>query len=226
MVYFNLIVIHSVPSGPPQNFTISFKSRNITLSWSPPLLSQWNGEIISYSLTCNISGTTSSVRRNITSIEIPVEPFTGYSCAVSAATVVGDGPATAVVSGITDEDSECPVHVHSSSLSIVGPGSPTRKLSAVSNSCSSLSLSWKVPLKSNGMITKYKLKCSGGGQVFNWSVIGSQTTTRLSGLQPYTKYSCSITAHTSVGGGPAATTSVTTEEGSKCTLSNFYTRLC
>ena len=95
-----------VPSGPPQNFTILVTSRNITLFWSPPLLSQRNGDIISYNLSCNISGATSSVRRNITSIEIPVEPFTSYSCAVSAATVVGDGPATAVISGVTDEESE------------------------------------------------------------------------------------------------------------------------
>ena len=65
----------------------------------------------------------------------------------------------------------------------------------------------------NGVITEYQLQCSGGGKVFNSTVM--ETTTTLSGLLPYTNYSCSITAHTSVGGGPAATTSVTTEEDGK-----------
>ena len=104
---FFLLYIFSVPSGPPQNFTILVTSQNITLFWSPPLHSQRNGVIISYNLSCNISGTF-NVRRNIhvTSIEIPVEPSTNYSCAVSAATVIGDGPATPVISGVTDEESE------------------------------------------------------------------------------------------------------------------------
>ena len=71
---------------------------------------------------------------------------------------------------------------------------------------------WGQPEQADGVINEYQLQCSGGGQVFSPVVPGSQTTTTLSGLLPYTNYSCSITAHTSVGGGPAATTSVTTEE--------------
>ena len=67
-------------------------------------------------------------------------------------------------------------------------------------------------MEPNGVITGYKLQCSGGREVFNRTVMGSQTTTTLSGLLPYTNYSCSITAHTSVGGGPAAVTNVTTEQ--------------
>ena len=71
---------------------------------------------------------------------------------------------------------------------------------------------WKVPEKPNGIITSYHLKCADGLSVFNQTINGSQTTTTLSGLLPYTNYSCNITAHTSVGGGPAATISVTTEQ--------------
>ena len=67
-------------------------------------------------------------------------------------------------------------------------------------------------MRSNGIITHYQLQCSGGGQEHRWTVMGSQTTTILSGLLPYTNYSCSITAHTSVGGGPAATIIVTTRQ--------------
>ena len=71
---------------------------------------------------------------------------------------------------------------------------------------------WKLPTEPNGVITKYQIYCSGRGHVFNHTVMGSQTTTTLSGLLPYTNYSCSITAHTSAGEGPAATTSLTTQQ--------------
>ena len=50
---------------------------------------------------------THNIRWDDTSFDVPLDPFTNYSCTVSAATVVGDGPATAVISGVTDEDSEC-----------------------------------------------------------------------------------------------------------------------
>ena len=71
---------------------------------------------------------------------------------------------------------------------------------------------WKAPKEPNGIITSYHLECADGVSVFNQTANGSQTTTTLSGLHPHTNYSCNITAHTSVGGGPAATTSVTTEQ--------------
>ena len=92
------------------------------------------------------------------------------------------------------------------------PGTPPRNLNGLSDDPRSLSVTWEIPTEPNGVITEYQLQCSGGGQVFSHTVMGSQTTTTLSGLLPYTSYSCSITAHTSVGGGPAATTSVTTEQ--------------
>ena len=71
---------------------------------------------------------------------------------------------------------------------------------------------WEVPKEPNGIITFYHLECGDGVKVFNQNTTGSQTTTTLNGLHPHTNYSCNITAHTSVGGGPAATISVTTEQ--------------
>ena len=71
---------------------------------------------------------------------------------------------------------------------------------------------WNTPLQPNGVVTQYQLRCSGSGQVVTRSVLGSQTTTTLSGLLPYTTYSCSNTAHTSAGGGPAATVTATTAQ--------------
>ena len=58
----------------------------------------------------------------------------------------------------------------------------------------------------------YKLQCFGGGKERQFNTTGSQTTITLSGLHPYTNYFCNITAHTKVGGGPAANISVTTKQ--------------
>ena len=71
---------------------------------------------------------------------------------------------------------------------------------------------WKLPTEPNGVITKYQIYCSDEGHVFSHTVMGSKTTTTLSRLLPYTNYSCNITAHTSIGEGPAATTSLTTRQ--------------
>ena len=93
------------------------------------------------------------------------------------------------------------------------PESPPNNFSGVSKNSTSIFLNWNIPEKPNGVITHYELFSFGGGQVFNRTVM--ETTTTLSGLLPYTNYSCSITAHTSAGGGPAATTSVTTLQDSE-----------
>ena len=84
----------------------------------------------------------------------------------------------------------------------------------VSNISKSITFTWKPPLNTSGMIiaTNYSFQCSipGSGVTHNLTLDSSQTTITLSGLMPYTNYSCRITAHTSGGEGLAATTSVTT----------------
>ena len=79
-------------------------------------------------------------------------------------------------------------------------------------------LNWLLPVKPNGIITEYHLQCSGGGRMFSPVLNGLRNAITLSGLLPYTNYSCSITAYTSVGGGPAATATVLTKQDSECTM--------
>ena len=95
-----------VPNGPPHDFTIAVTSTIITLSWSPPLPAQRNGIITSYLINCTIGGIERIIRQNKTIHTFFTKPVTSYSCTVSAATHIGDGPATAVISGVTDEDSK------------------------------------------------------------------------------------------------------------------------
>ena len=76
--------------------------------------------------------------------------------------------------------------------------------------------SWSQPDKPNGVITEYQLHCSATGRgVVSHTMTGLQTTATVAGFQPFSTYTCNITAHTSAGGGPAATISVTTAEDSK-----------
>ena len=101
------------------------------------------------------------------------------------------------------------------------PAGPPRQFSIVAKSSQSINVTWSAPTTPNGVVTEYQLQCSGDKTIFTWAVMGSQTITTLSGLLPYTNYSCSITAHTIAGGGPAATTSVTTlQDGESTSIDN------
>ena len=109
-VHKNISFLCAVPRGPPQDFVVSVTSCTLTLSWSPPLLSQRrNGVIISYLVSCTVGGNSKNMRVTTTSKIISIKPFTSYTCSVSAATIVGDGP-PATVSGTSDEDGEYIIH--------------------------------------------------------------------------------------------------------------------
>ena len=101
-----------VPSGVPQNFTISVSSRTFTLSWSPPLPSQRNGVITSYLINCSSGDSIiNTTKTSSTSLTITgLEPFTNYTCSVSAATNLGDGPAAENTTS-TNEDSKFTLHL-------------------------------------------------------------------------------------------------------------------
>ena len=121
---------HAAPSGPPENFIASATSRILTLSWSPPLPSQRNGVTTSYFITCTIGGVTTSNRISGTSQVINIEPFTNYTCTVSAATIVGDGP-PATVNGTSDEDGEFNIHYNYCDITHDVLSSPCRTTSSV-----------------------------------------------------------------------------------------------
>ena len=103
----------------------------------------------------------------------------------------------------------------------IGPDTAPQNLNVSLKGSIFVQFVWSYPVKPNGIIIEYQLQCSGGKQVSRLNVTGSLTTTTLSGLQPYTNYFCSITAHTSVGGGPAANISVTTEQYGKAVHLNL-----
>ena len=70
---------------------------------------------------------------------IPIDPFTNYTCSVSAATMVGDGPA-ATVSGTSDEDGEYIIHYSYCDITHDVLYSPCRTTSSGLYSCRKLDI--------------------------------------------------------------------------------------
>ena len=99
------------------------------------------------------------------------------------------------------------------------PSSPQNfSLSPVAGSPSQLSASWSVPIPKNGIITGYSVYCNtSANQSYPEQVIGSNVPTiisvvngttlavTLTELNPYTQYSCYVTANTSMGEGSPST---------------------
>ena len=90
------------------------------------------------------------------------------------------------------------------------PSGPPQEF-AISVTSHSITLSWSPPLPSqqNGVITSYVLNCSSGGNNVNRTRTSSTSLT-ITGLKPITNYTCSVSASTIVGDGPAAVRSVAT----------------
>ena len=110
------------------------------------------------------------------------------------------------------------------------PSSPLNfKLLPIIGSPTALSANWSVPIPKNGIITGYTLYCNtSASQAYPEQVIGSNIPTIRSvvnattlavkfttGLNPYTQYSCYVTANTSAGEGTPSVivTTRTVEDG-------------
>ena len=93
----------SVPTGPPENFTVQvLSSRAVLVSWRPPTVGKQNGIIITYTIILVelLTNTTLTYEQGGNISELTVDelhPYYEYKCSIVAATQVGNGPFTGSV---------------------------------------------------------------------------------------------------------------------------------
>ena len=84
----------AAPSGAPEMFVAEVGQRQVNFSWSPPHVTQHNGLITSYTLSCSPSP-SSLPQSPFQSGPLTVagfSPDTSYSCSVVANNGLGSGP--------------------------------------------------------------------------------------------------------------------------------------
>lgn len=112
-------------------------------------------------------------------------------------------------------------------LLFTGPSAPGGfSLVQVSGSPNTLLASWTEPVPANGVILGYTISCNVIGDmgpveaVAPFSFSGTLQEGMLTGLLPFTQYTCVISANTSAGEGAASgpLTATTDEAGKECSV--------
>ncbi|NXM71778.1 PTPRD phosphatase, partial [Serilophus lunatus] len=205
--------MQSKPSAPPQDISCtSPSSTSILVSWKPPPVEKQNGIITEYSIKYigvdaedvkphEILGISSDSTQYLLE---QLEKWTEYRISVTAHTDVGPGPESLAVLIRTDEDV---------------PSGPPRKVEVEAVNSTAVKASWRspVPNKQHGQIRGYQVhyvRMENGepkGQPMLKDIMLADAqweyddTTEhemiISGLQPETTYSFTVTAYTTKGDG-------------------------
>ncbi|XP_010281062.1 PREDICTED: receptor-type tyrosine-protein phosphatase delta, partial [Phaethon lepturus] len=205
--------MQSKPSAPPQDISCtSPSSTSILVSWKPPPVEKQNGIITEYSIKYigidgedvkphEILGISSDSTQYLLE---QLEKWTEYRISVTAHTDVGPGPESLAVLIRTDEDV---------------PSGPPRKVEVDAVNSTAVKVSWRspVPSKQHGQIRGYQVhyvRMENGepkGQPMLKDIMLADAqweyddTTEhemiISGLQPETTYSFTVTAYTTKGDG-------------------------
>ena len=96
--------MYTVSAAAPEMFEAEVGQREVVFSWSPPPVTQRNGVITSYNLSCSLS--PSFLPQQTPSGPLTVAGFTldtAYSCSVVATNSQGSGP-PATTSFTTQQD--------------------------------------------------------------------------------------------------------------------------
>ncbi|GAB6030896.1 Down syndrome cell adhesion molecule-like protein 1 [Chamberlinius hualienensis] len=187
------------PSESATNVTCSALSpTSVLLLWQPAPLEKLNGilkeyKVLIYKGSGILDGNNSDVR-NTTGQEIIIDNldiFSDYSFRITGVTVAGDGTPTDPIVCRTKEDV---------------PGVPAA-VRAVIVSTNTVLVTWKPPIKTNGMLIQYnvhmKEEWSKPKTSINWSVPAELRQYEVPNLKENQKYSFWVTASTSAGDGEA-----------------------
>uniref|UniRef100_A0A8D2P5F9 protein-tyrosine-phosphatase n=1 Tax=Zosterops lateralis melanops TaxID=1220523 RepID=A0A8D2P5F9_ZOSLA len=196
--------MQSKPSAPPQDISCtSPSSTSILVSWKPPPVEKQNGIITAYSIKYigidgedvkphEILGISSDSTQYLLE---QLEKWTEYRISVTAHTDVGPGPESLAVLIRTDEDV---------------PSGPPRKVEVEAVNSTAVKVSWRspVPNKQHGQIRGYQVHYvrmengePKGQPMLKDIMLADAQEMIVSGLQPETTYSFTVTAYTTKGDG-------------------------
>ena len=222
-------LLAEVPSAPASP-SVSYTAVSVYLKWSvpafignSPLLGYWvyQRAVDSQALPQLISPvgssqyTTNSTMFNITS---NIVPYTRYEYGIEACNAIGCSNRfvySVFRTNPSGETSGGPLYNNIISLLLTAPGSSPRNCQVMAISSTSISVSWDVPVTTNGLIQYYTVTSqpmqSLAGQDLS-SVLSTSTQTPdnstelvLTQLLKATSYSINITASTVAGTGPSST---------------------
>ncbi|XP_067105358.1 immunoglobulin superfamily DCC subclass member 4-like [Osmerus mordax] len=186
-----------LPPLPPSNVKATANSStSIWLRWEKTRFN--NVRIINYTVRCSPAGLrNASLVSYYTSSAQDIllgalKPFTRYELAVQSNGVEGVGPFS-----VTVEESTLPDR----------PYTPPAELQLSALDSSSVLVSWRPPVESNGIITSYRILYSGNQSQpehlwTNLSQEGTSTSVEVQGLSSGTRYFFKMAAATKVGAGP------------------------
>ncbi|XP_072041031.1 receptor-type tyrosine-protein phosphatase T-like [Amphiura filiformis] len=194
------------PEGPPHEVSLvlaSSTSRSLQFQWNQPSCNETNGIINNYtyrltnSRTAEQTGTTVETSYNFTDLI----PYVNYTFTVAASTIVGMGPYSDDVVGMTKEDKPPPP------INLLVLDKYTTN--------TSITVTWNEPEPPYGIIDRYLVRyLKNGGN--SSTVIATSTMATIHNLQPYANYSFKVRAFTGAGKGPlSVATSAKTKEGKR-----------
>ncbi|XP_076011854.1 immunoglobulin superfamily DCC subclass member 4 isoform X2 [Genypterus blacodes] len=193
----SLLPMGSPPPLPPSSIQATANSStSIWLHWEKPRFS--NVRIINYTVRCSPAGTTNAslVSYHTSSAQEillgALKPFTRYELAVQSNGVDVVGPFSGTVEESTLSDR---------------PSTPPEELKLSALDSSSVLVSWRPPLESNGIIISYRIlySCNLSQPEHLWKNLtqdGSITSIEIQGLSSGTQYFFKMGASTEVGQGP------------------------
>ncbi|KAM9461797.1 receptor-type tyrosine-protein phosphatase S isoform 9-T11 [Clarias gariepinus] len=199
----------SKPSAPPQEVKCSSpSSTSLLVSWHPPHSESQNGPLVGYIVRYAVAGggagvgvgaeTTDELQAPATSTEITLqrlEKWTSYRVSVAAATAVGSGPESVVLTCRTDEDV---------------PGAPPRRVEVEVINSTALKVIWRslLPGRQHGQIRGYQVHYvrvengeARGLPLIKDVMLADAQEMVIGGLQPDTTYSITVAAYTTKGDG-------------------------
>ncbi|KYO43601.1 usherin isoform J [Alligator mississippiensis] len=163
--------------NPPTWAKVDNREDAILLKWKEPL--QPNGLITHYIVFRN--GMERFRGKELSFLDTGgIQPYQEYSYQLRACTVAG----------CTDSSKVVAVTVQGIPESVQPP-------TVIALNSTALHLSWTIPRKPNGIIREYQINQSGKGLIYTDTAGKMQHT--VSGLQPHTTYSFTMTACTSAG---------------------------